>query len=69
MSRVQRSVLFASVVAIFAVVLLARSTAALVGEGQTPVPAPADVTPFVGDDHAEYMTYLRDRYLSRVVDS
>ena len=49
MSRVQRSVLFASVVAIFAVVLLARSTAALVGEGQTPAPAPADVTPFVGD--------------------
>ena len=49
MSRVQRSVLFASVVAIFAVVLLARSTAALVGEGQAPAPAPADVTPFVGD--------------------
>jgi len=51
MSRVLRSVLFASLVAIFAVVLLTRSTAALVGESQTtaPAPAPADVAPFVGD--------------------
>jgi hypothetical protein len=51
MSRVLRSSLVASVVAIFVVVLLTRATASLVGEGQTPVqaPAPADVAPFVGD--------------------
>ena len=49
MSRVLRSVLFASVVATFAVVLVTRSTAALVGQGQTTAPAPADVALFVGD--------------------
>ncbi len=50
MSRVLRSSLVASVVAIFVVVLLARSTASLVGEGQSRLaaPAPADVAPFVG---------------------
>jgi hypothetical protein len=27
------------------------------------------MTRFVGDEHAEYMAYLRDRYLTRVVVS
>ena len=35
--------------ATFLVALLTRSTAALLGEGQAPAPASADVAPFVGD--------------------
>ena len=48
MSRVIRPTVVGVVVAIFAIVLLPRSTA-LQGQGQASPPTPAQIAPFVGD--------------------